>query len=99
MDDIQDGYDLLIEAMILGAISDYKFALKYKDREATNQYMKNKVAEARKVYVETREFFHSDFYNLICKIDGDRIMKHIEEEVASGKVKRLKQPHRKTDVI
>ena len=99
MDDIQDGYDMLIEAIILRAISDYKFALKYKDREATTQYMKNKVAEAKKVYVETIEFFHSDFYHLICKIDGDRILKHIEEEVASGNVKRLRQPHRKTDVI
>ena len=99
MVEIEDGYDLLVEAIILRAISDYKFALKYKDRVATTQYMKNKVSEAKKVYEETIEFFHSDFYHLICGIDGDRILKHIEEEVAKGSAKRLRQAYRKTDVI
>ena len=93
---INECFDYLIEAMILRAISDYKFALRYKDREAKTQYMKNKVSEAKKLYEEVRLFFHSDYYHLLCKIDGDRILKHIENEVNSNNRRRLRQFYRKT---
>lgn len=95
MEDINEGYDFLVEAIVLRAISDYRTALRYKDREAKSQYMKNKVSECKKMYVEVRSFFHSEYYRDLCKIDGDKIMKHIEGEVYSNKRRRLKQFHRK----
>lgn len=91
-----EGYDFLVEAIILRAISDYKTALRYKDREAKSQYMLYKVMEAKRMYDDVRLFFHSEYYRNMCKIDGDRILKHIEDEVHSNKRRRLKQFHRKT---
>ena len=95
MEQINEGYDFLVEAIILRAISDYKTALRYKDREATSSYMIYKVLEAKRMYEDVRSFFHSDYYRELCKIDGDRILKHVENEVYSNKRRRLKQFHRK----
>ena len=95
MEEIEEGYDFLVEAIVLRAISDYKTALKYKDREAKTNYMKNKVSEAQRMYDEVRRFFHSDHYKGLCKIDGDQILNHIEEEVNSNKRRRLKLFYRK----
>lgn len=92
---IMEGYDFLVEAIILRAISDYKTALRYKDREAKTDYMKSKVSEAKYLYDDVRWFFHSEHYRDMCKIDGDRILKHIENEVNSNKRRRLKQFYRK----
>jgi len=96
MDQINEGYDFLVEAIILRAISDYRTALRYKDREANTDYMRSKVSEAQRMYSDVRWFFHSDYYRDLCKIDGDRILNHIEEEIASNKRRRLKQFYRKT---
>lgn len=93
---INDGYEMLVEAIILQAISDYKIALKYKDREANSKYMKYKVLEAKRWYQEVRDFFHSDYYRGMCKIDGDAILEQIEKEVAEGNKKRRSRPYRKT---
>lgn len=95
MDDINEGYDFLLEAMVLRAISDYKTALRYKDREGKSKYMTYKVLEAKKMYEDVRSFFHSDYYYSLCKIDGDRILNQIENEVNSNKRRRLKQFYRK----
>lgn len=92
---IMEGYDFLVEAIILRAISDYKTALRYKDKEANTDYMKTKVSEAQRMYSDVRWFFHSEHYRDMCKIDGDRILKHIENEVYSNKRRRLKQFYRK----
>jgi hypothetical protein len=92
---IYEGYDFLVEAIVLRAISDYKTALRYKDREAKSEYMKYKVSEARIMYYDVRRFFHSDYYKELCKIDGDKILNHIENEVANNKRRRLKQFYRK----
>jgi len=95
MEKINEGYDFLVEAIVLRAISDYKTALRYKDREAKTDYMKSKVSEARFLYDDVRWFFRSEYYRDLCKIDGDRILKCIEDEVNSNKRRRLKQFYRK----
>lgn len=96
MEELEEGWVFLIEAIVLRAISDYKTALRYKDREAKSVYMKNKVSEAKYFYDEVRWFFHSEHYRDMCKIDGDRILKYVENEVNSNKRRRLKQFYRKT---
>jgi hypothetical protein len=95
MGELEEGYDFLVEAIILRAISDYKTALRYKDKEAKSKYMTYKVMEAKRMYEDVRRFFHSDYYREMCKIDGDRILNHIEDEVNSNKRRRLKQFYRK----
>jgi hypothetical protein len=85
------GVDLLIEAIILNAIKDYKFALKWKDVVPETEYQVIKVNSAKMLYSNVRTFFHTKWYKSMCKIDGEKILNHLEEEYRRKGEKRIRR--------
>ena len=94
MDD--KGADLLTEAIILNAIRDYKYALKWKDAKPKNKYQESKVNTAIRLYNDVRKFFHSQWYKSMCSIDGDKLLNRIEEEYKKGIDRKTKRKAAKT---
>jgi len=78
--DIHDvGADFLVEAILERAIKDYEFALKWKDIEPKNRSQEESKREAKRLYKECEIFFRSHWYSMMCKMNGDDLMKKIRE--------------------
>ena len=71
---INDCYQDLANAIILQAVHDYRKALKILKR-----YPRCKAALEEKKRDE--EFFQSEWYSHLTKVDGKRLMKKLQEEV------------------
>ena len=71
---INDCYQDLANAIILQAVHDYRKALKILKR-----YPRYKAALEEKKRDE--EFFQSEWYSHLTKVDGKRLMKKLQEEV------------------
>ena len=78
------GVDLLVESIILQAIADYQYALKFKDKIPRNENTAKIINGAIKQYMEVRRFFQSGWYSMMCSIPGDKILKQIEADFKKG---------------
>lgn len=64
------GYEILANAIILQAVKDYRMAIRHFDLYTMGQL---------------RHFFHSQWFQMLTSIDGDRLIKDIERQEIYGK--------------
>ena len=69
-----DPYERLANAIILQAVSDYRIALKKVKANARN---KDAVDEA----LQIEKFFRSGWYGVLTSVDGDYLIKRLQEEI------------------
>ena len=69
-----DGYQLLANAIIIQACTDYRKALKIIKRFPDDRVAKQEIAE-----IEC--FFRSSLYDALTKIDGEYLIKKLRKEV------------------
>ena len=72
--DTLEPYRALANAIILQAAKDYRKALR-----RIHKYPKDAAAIAEKDNCE--RFFHSDWYGILTKVDGDMLIRKLQEEV------------------
>ena len=63
-----DGFEGLAQAIILQAVKDYKKALR---------------GDAREWCREIEQFFHSDWFSVLTKVDPDAILQRVRKEVGA----------------
>lgn len=73
---VEAGYEALANAIIVQACKDYRKAIRHFDIYTMGQL---------------RYFFHSQWFQLLTSIDGDRLIKDIERSELNGKKARRKQ--------
>lgn len=71
-----DPYENLANAIVLQAAKDYRKALK-----ALHKYPKSKSAKADKDELE--RFFRSQWYASLTSVDGEMLIRKLQEEVES----------------
>lgn len=69
-----DGYQLLANAIIIQACTDYRKALKIIKRFPEDRVAKQEIAEIER-------FFRSSLYDALTKIDGEYLIKKLRKEV------------------
>ena len=68
-----DPYEKLANAIILQAVRDW--------REARHKLKKRPKNEDAKLMIEDCEaFFRSEYFNLLTKLDGERLLRKLKEE-------------------
>ena len=80
----EDPYERLANAIVLQAVSDYRVALKKikahpKNREA--------ISEA----LEIEKFFRSGWYSILTDVDGEYLIRRLQEEVRQSESIRGKK--------
>lgn len=73
-------YDLLIEAIIIQAVKDYRAVLK-KIKKNPFKYEKEKK--------EIEKFFYSDWFYALSKLDPNMIIERVNKEVLGDECKRI----------
>lgn len=73
---VDAGYEALANAIIVQACKDYRKAIRHFDIYTMGQL---------------RYFFHSQWFQLLTSIDGDRLIKDLERSELNGKKARHKQ--------
>ena len=77
------GYENLANAIITQAARDYKYALKHlKDP--------NKDSIEKHIIEECEKFFRSDYFKILTKLDGERLMSMIKEKCRNESNSRAK---------
>lgn len=71
---MNDPYENLANAVILQAVRDYRTALK-----ALRMNPRNKAAQTEKESIE--RFFRSQWYQALTTVDGEMLIKKLNEEV------------------
>lgn len=69
-----DPYRRLAEAIVLATVNEYRKALK-----RLCKYPKDTAAIAEKDNCE--KFFHSNWYGMLTRVDGDLLIRKLQEEV------------------
>ena len=69
-----DPYRRLAEAIVLATVNEYRQALK-----RLCKYQKDTAAIAEKDNCE--KFFHSNWYGMLTRVDGDMLIRKLQEEV------------------
>lgn len=67
-------YENLANAIILLAVKDYRKALKYLDRNPSNRSAQSDKAEVER-------FFRSQWYSALTGVDGEMLIRSLQEEV------------------
>ena len=80
----EDPYERLANAIILQAVADYRVALKKikahpKDRKAIDEAL------------EIERFFRSGWYSRLTSVDGEYLIKRLQEEIRQSKSIRVKR--------
>ena len=70
----EDPYERLASAIILQAVTDYRVALK---KIKANPRNKDAVNEA----LQIEKFFRSGWYSVLTSVDGEYLIKKLQEEV------------------
>jgi len=70
----EDPYERLANAIILQAVTDYRVALK---KIKANPRNKEAINEA----LQIEEFFRSGWYSVLTSVDGEYLIKRLQEEV------------------
>ena len=71
---MEDGYMILAESIVLQAVEDY--------RKALRGYDICKIKPERMIQL-LEEFFRSEWYMLLTKVDGETIIKRLKEEYSN----------------
>lgn len=71
-----DPYENLANAIILQAVKDYRLA-----RKKRKYHPKNK--EAKLMIEDCERFFRSDWFTALTTVDGEALLKKLEEEEIS----------------
>ncbi len=71
---LPEGYQRLVNAIILQAVKDYRRALRRIQRNPLDGAPKRRKREIER-------FFRSQWFKDICDLDGETIMKSLQEEV------------------
>lgn len=67
-------YENLVNAIILQAVKDYRKALRKLKLNYTN-------TEAKRTKAEVERFFRSGWYKALTMIDGETLIKKLQEEI------------------
>ena len=86
-----DPYERLANAIILQAVSDYRIALKKVKANARN---KDAVDEA----LQIEKFFRSGWYGVLTSVDGDYLIKRLQEEIRQSSTIRGRKHKTKSEV-
>ena len=70
----EDPYERLANAIILQAVTDYRVALK---KIKANSRNKDAINEA----LQIEKFFRSGWYSVLTSVDGEYLIKRLQEEV------------------
>lgn len=73
---MNDPYENLARAVILQAVRDYRMA-----RKKVKYHPKNK--EAKLMIEDCERFFRSDWFGILTSVDGQMLMKKLQEEELS----------------
>lgn len=79
---IQRAYENLASAIILKAVYDYQKAI---------------VCNAENLIEECEEFFNSEYYSALTKIDGDTLKRRLREGIDDQKRNRKDRVYRRLD--
>lgn len=80
-------YTFLINAIIIQAVKDYRFALKYERDLRYNQEME---CSYRKLLRECEKFFRSEWFSALTTVNGNMIIKKLRKEVDDANIEFLK---------
>ncbi len=69
-------YENLANAIILQAVKDYRTALKCMDRNPNNR-------NAQSDKEEVERFFRSQWYSALTSVDGEMLIRSLQEEVGA----------------
>lgn len=69
-------YENLANAIILQAVKDYRTALKCLDRNPNNR-------SAQSDKTEVERFFRSQWYSALTSVDGEMLIRSLQEEVGA----------------
>lgn len=69
-------YEKLANAIILQAVKDYRTALKCLDRNPSNRSAQSDKAEVER-------FFRSQWYSALTSVDGEMLIRSLQEEVGA----------------
>ena len=72
---MNDPYENLANAIIVQAVKDYRAALRTLERNP-------KYTPALQDKLEVERFFRSDWYGLLTSVDGESLLRMLQEEVA-----------------
>ena len=78
---MNDNYQNLANAIVLLAVNDYKKALK-----TLSIYPKDRTVQYQKRQIE--QFFLSEYYKLLTSVDGERLIRKLNEDVESKLIRR-----------
>lgn len=70
----KDGYTNLANAIILQAVKDYRTVLVHLSRFPNN-------IDSKKIKKEVEIFFRSDWYRALTDVDGEMLIRKLNEEV------------------
>lgn len=73
---MDEPYERLANAIVLQAVKDYRMALK-----ALRMNPRNKAAQTEKESIE--RFFRSQWYQALTTVDGEMLIRKLNEEVKS----------------
>jgi len=76
-----DNYQNLANAIVLLAVNDYRKALK-----RLSLYPKYRTVQYQKRQIE--QFFLSEYYKLLTSVDGERLIRKLNEDVESKLIRR-----------
>ena len=87
----EDPYERLANAIILQAVSDYRVALK---KIKANPRNKDAIDEA----LQIEKFFHSGWYGVLTCVDGEYLIKRLQEEIRQSSTIRGRNYKTKSEV-
>ena len=68
-----DPYENLANAIIMQAVKDYRAAKKKLKKRPTNK-------DAELMVIDTEKFFRSDWFTALTNVDGEVILRKLQEE-------------------
>ena len=83
----EDPYERLANAIILQAVSDYRVALK---KIKANPRNRDAIDEALSI----ERFFRSGWYGVLTSVDGEYLIKRLQEEIRQSSTIRGRNKHK-----
>lgn len=87
----EDPYERLANAIVLQAVTDYRVALK---KIKANPRNKDAINEA----LQIEKFFRSGWYNVLTSVDGEYLIKRLQEEIRQSESIRGRNHKTKSEV-
>ncbi len=87
----EDPYERLANAIVLQAVTDYRVALK---KIKANPRIKDAINEA----LQIEKFFRSGWYSVLTSVDGEYLIKRLQEEIRQSELIRGRNHKTKSEV-